>query len=562
MNSSTNGLRTAVFWVVAEVSPRNAGYGVRSKPIADELTQLGHHVEFIALPDLPNQLDDITARASVVIVAKPADTATILCLRHFKSHGIRVVIDLFDNYFSWSPTLFARAIHWQWLRALECASLVSVSTTFLSSTVRRIAPLQVLHVGDPLPDNPEERAVELHIQKWHDRGTLQCTWFGIPGNPFFHAGLDDLQSWAPVVRRLQQKLGDGQQLQLTVCTNRGPGVDAVLAAMRAHGIPARFEPWTKASCDALLDRTHVVLLPTNTTAFSVSKTHNRCTDALLRRCLVLASPNGPYKDIRSGVFFTVDTLCETLLGADASAALDTIAHGLQGLRESYPTRATALQLAQGLASDPSRQLPAPSSTPKVLLVGQTNQNTVKLSRRLGYLTCCYTGSKKPWNFDFYLEAVDPTVSSVTLTLTPKAHAAILERIDVDCDWFESDRQRCGKIGDRLLTMSTKGDRCTIRDPAFALPTRELAALQRLGSDHPLLLERWTTLNIVFLTELLVSLGFDEFELAHDDAGVWPAFAPLGAPKLADLEQRLRQLWDCSVGNELAWGATETLESAA
>ena len=129
---------------------------------------------------------------------------------------------------------------------------------------------------------------------------------------FFTRVWDDLLGWKEVLTFLKYKVCPRKRIRLTVCSNYSPAAEVILARFRDVGIEVIFKEWSEQSANALLDSAHLVLLPTNLSGFSLSKTHNRCSDALARNCLVLCSPRGPYKDIPGAVFSEIDPLVRML----------------------------------------------------------------------------------------------------------------------------------------------------------------------------------------------------------------------------------------------------------
>jgi hypothetical protein len=534
-----------IYWVVSETSVKNAGYRVRSLPIAKEMKSLGFDVEFVQFSDFPNRLPNIATNALAVIVAKPADTTAHLCMRYLSESGVRVIVDLFDNYFSWSGQLHRRGIHWHWLRALQWASAISVSTPFLHSTVERLTDTPVTYVADPTPLPSYGRA-----SKWSQRHELRLLWFGIPGNPYFPAGLDDLLSWAKPIAALQRFIFGRARVSLILCTNRTAHLEGVLAAFRNVGVSADFVQWTESVCNSLLDESHVVLLPTNTTGFSLSKTHNRCSDALARDCLVWASPSGPYRDVPNAVFFRAADLADAFMSQDEASIVELIGRGLQHICRAHPPKANARRLADAIRrSAPVRSTAAAKSGPKLLIVGQTAQSVVKLSRTMGYLTCNFAGSRTPWNFDIFLESIDVASASVTLKMTPSAQAALLELFDGDPD----SRGMLAAVSDDMdVYLHSDLGTCTLTCDSLRPVLSRIEAMREIRLDHPMLYERWVELNVGLLSRFLSKLGCNNQDLAHDEAGAWEAHLEHSNRELARMGLILSELCHSDRGNEITW----------
>ena len=158
-----------IYWFVSEVSALNAGYRVRTLPIVNALRARGLAIEVLPIVELPTQLAALRKGAHAVIISKPNDTLTYLCMKDLREAQVPVFIDLFDNYFSWSPSLAKRQLHWQWLRALSCASTVIASSDHLRRVIETLTRSAVLVVGDSVPlAMPAGR--ESAAKKWSETG--------------------------------------------------------------------------------------------------------------------------------------------------------------------------------------------------------------------------------------------------------------------------------------------------------------------------------------------------------------------------------------------------------
>jgi hypothetical protein len=548
----------AVYWVVSEVGSRNAGYRVRVAPLAKALENSGISVKVLSLGDFVGSIAEIAKHASLVIIAKPGESITYLCIKYLMLNRVAVLLDLFDNYFAWSPLIERRKIYWQWLRAIEACSGVIVSTSFLAETVRKLSTAGIHLVSDPWPDVDGLNADAISSGgKWDNPEQIDLLWFGINGNPYYYAGLEDLLSWIGVIGHIRDRIVTKFPVRLTICTKRVPAVEQALLFFRSEGINTRFIEWSEDICNELLHSSHVVLIPTNQSGFSLSKTHNRCSDSIVRQCLVLASPGGPYKEIPGAVFRDVDALCRMLADFDPERIKASLKASIEYLAHTYSLASHSTALASYILNVPKPKEQAASSRllspPPVLIVGGTNSTTVKLSRTLSYLTAGFEGTRLKLNYDFFLVVCSDENSSLMLHLSDPAWKAVqrLMAMDVDIDWI--DENHCRQDG---MTIEKNEEDKTLRliIPELSPLIQKVGHLRAIGDGYDELHRQMLDVNIEILTVVFKRLGFTELDLAADDPGWgWEGFARHAAPSLASAVQGLRKTWQEYRGNERLLG---------
>lgn len=533
-----------IYWIVADVNTRNAGYRVRTLPLANALAAYNLRIDIMSMKDFHANILKIAIDAAVVIVAKPGDSDSYLCMKYLKTNGVPVIVDLFDNYFSWSPALAKRGIPWHWLRAVEVGSGICASTPTIAATVRSLGFGNIQNVSDAAPDNhaPVVPALNVHA-KWDAPEVLELLWFGISENPYFNAGIEDLISWIQVVSTLRTMLQSRYTIRLTLCTNRVSAVQDAIIYYAREGFDVRFEEWTEEGCAQLLSDSHVVLIPTNLSSFSRSKTHNRCSDAIWRQCLVLASANGPYNDIPGAVHTSLDTLTRTLLQLEH----ETIATQLNDSAAFISTHHQVADQAEGLAqliqrtqkASPRRS--AAAALPPVLIAGDAMSiSTLKLSRKLDYLSAGIAGSAVNGNFDFLLSAVDADKNTLTLKISEKVTALFIGGSNV----FSLD-----DLGGQAWTMHQEGDATylTISMPEHHELLQRYLHLHAIRHAHGDLVEQWFELAIELGIRALHRLGFSAIEFGAADGGGWQSWLTLCGQHLEKYVSQLRLQW-ASSGN--------------
>jgi hypothetical protein len=547
-----------IHWFVAEIDPRNAGYRVRTLPLSKELERQGEEIVLHPLSELPGLADSIRAEARAVIVSKPGDSLSAAAMRHLTAAGVPVVVDLFDNYFSWNPGLVLRQLQWQWLRALRSASLVMCSSPYLEGVLRTLTDKAIVRVSDPVPQPlPGVLEPAALATRWVAPAPIELLWFGIAGNPFFAVGLQDLVNWSGLLRRLRLLLPSSVPMRLTVCTNRTPAVEQALEALRDEALDVRFVEWTEEGCDALLLSSHVVMLPTNTSGFGLAKTHNRCSDALARGCLVLASPQGPYQGLGGAVFEQPGALAATLREASPESVRRLVHEALAALQSRQDLVAEVASLRQHIAAarrPAARSEPSPEPR-RVLILARVKSVVPKSARGLGFLLAGFADFGPRLNLDLSLASLAAHEGRVTLLLSAEALELVDALLAAQLEFDVDDR------GDRILYRHQGWSLCVDR-PGLRVQVlagfdedslRELGQAQELAaSASGATLVRCVDILVGVMTRLLWQLGLRHCELAAEQEGGWAPFAAQGDPELDALAARLHRQWQQHEGREWAW----------
>ncbi len=548
---------SALHWFVTEIDPKNAGYRVRTMPIVAELRAQGLEVELHTTAEMPSLVKTLAANAAAVVVSKPADSLTFLCLGHLRANGVPVVIDLFDNYFSWSPALFRRQLHWQWMCALQTASLVISSSEFLRRVVTSLTDTPVVQIGDlVLPPVAGRLDAATLAAKWEAPPRIELLWFGIAGNPYYFAGLEDLVRWTDVIHDLVRRTAGRLTMRLTICTNRVPAVDAVLHTLRSSEIEARYVEWSETVCDSLLASSHVVLLPTSLSGFSLSKTHNRCTDALASGCLVLASPHGPYMGLGGAVFDDAEVLAAAMGRITPQGVRVAIDESYRELHRRHDLREDVSRLRGALSRLREQRGRADERSPRVLIASRIKADVPKLSRTLGFLVAGFVDGPLALNYDFRLEELARFEGRAVLTLSERARqildTTLLHSVDADVDDC-GDHLEC-RIGDWRFRLYRGPHRIVVMQGLPAELLRTLAQTQSHERRNSAVDQAsWFDSHVDALTRILLRLGLNRMSLATEDEGGWQPFARNADPELAAIAARLQEHWQRYAGREIAWG---------
>ena len=543
-----------VYWVVAEVSSKNAGYRLRIQPLAKALENYSISPVIISTDELVNYVRKIVVDAFAVIVSKPSETETLLCIKYLLAHDVRVLADFFDNYLSWSPSLYKRGIPWQWLSVMKVISGICVSTPFLAEMVCKIGLSEVCLVSDP----PVERlggesflSPNLHT-KWHKPDQLELLWFGISNNPYFCVGIDDLITWERVITYISARLSGLLPLRLTICTNRTPNIETAIVCFRSAGINIRFVEWSEKSCEELLMDSHLVLLPSNLSSFSLSKTHNRCSDALNQQCLVLSSPNGPYHDIPGAVYRDIDKLFNDITTLDPTHIVNVINQSRSYLSQTHAISEQAYNLAKFISKKNKSNSKNNCSIllPPVLIVGSgVPIKAIKSSRILGYISAGAQDFNLSINFDILLRSVNADDDAIVTFEISKNTKRILEELYSN-KLEELDLQ---EINDLTILK--------LKLPELEPLLKSLAELRAIVNSHINLRDRFFEYNLAIIIISLRYLGFYDLVFSSNEANEWESYIAYGDPELEMATKKLHQLWKDNQGNEIGVGRPKPVESS-
>ncbi len=549
-----------VYWVLSDVSDKNAGYRLRIYPICQKLIALGVNLQILSEQELAQQITKIAKNATTVISSKPGNTRFYLCLKYLKQNNIRVVIDLFDNYFSWSPLIHHYGVYWNWLRILNLASDIIVSTSFLKNSLEHLTNTKIRLISDPLPGILDKDLVADNQAwaKWQNPSRIELLWFGISSNPYYSVGLDDLLSWVNVVEAITKQLNHKFDLSLTICTKPVADIEVVLHAFNRYGINTRFVEWSEDVCDSLLEASHIVLIPTKLNGFSLSKTHNRCSDALARRCLVLTSPNSPYYQYGSAVLYSVNQLCHLLLTLEQSTIKNLINSSLQRINDlvDFDCLVTqfGLEITQNI-TPPSVPVCSSAHTRPVLIACRTNIDAIKFSRTIDYFVASFEGSGLKANFDIYLQSFDLESQTIKLVFSDKAYDYFTSSIigNIDLEWSGNKSNLVFITDFWRFAFDITSLSCVITMPNSANCLQELSTIARMTCFHSNHLDLWISMHVEILCKILKLLNVTEIDIAGDSHHGWQPYVNICAPELAQSKRVLTELWRTYLGHEIDLG---------
>lgn len=378
----------------------NAGARIRYRRLS---AHAGSRLQ-ISLEDIA-QFDPRTASCDLLIVSKCHDARSLLAARIVGQRGIRVGVDLFDDYFSQSADSRLNRFR-VWLRQLlplcDFAMCSTAAMAEVISQYREDLPLFVMN--DPASPLDDVRLTQVLQDKLSDARTerrLRLGWFGVGDNPHFPVGLSDLAAFADMLARLGS---EGRAVELTILTNvRSLNADR-LAMITDLPVPTAVREWSEQAEAELLDQSFACFVPVNAQQFSVAKSLNRAVTALAAGCQVISAGYPLYRALDVFVYRDMDSLVEDMHTTRLRLAPDTVGAFRTAIDVLASAEHEAEAFAQFLEQLPSR-IAADESAALFLIHGHsTNGAAHKMVQAVGGLSVASPFCSVPLDFDVVFQA--------------------------------------------------------------------------------------------------------------------------------------------------------------
>ena len=325
--------------VASKDSLCSAGTRIRYLRLSNALAQRGCALEVLPI----DQLDGASVSADVVVISKVMTVRSIVLARRLRQRGVRVGVDLFDDYFS-QKRLSGTQPQQIWLSQLVGQLDFALCSTAVLADVLTVSlpglPVHQLHDchGDRLKQLESlAESLRYRLQRVQLSGELPVLWFGMGDHPLFEVGLADLAQHADQLRRLQQT---GLRVNLSVLTNERALTAEGLQRIRRLPVPATVELWSEARESEGLEQSVLAFLPVADTPFSRAKSPTRAITALEHGCQVLTSATPVYSMLAHFIY------------TNPAELLNDLAEGRTHLR---PDTLDALQMCLYHQANPARE---------------------------------------------------------------------------------------------------------------------------------------------------------------------------------------------------------------
>jgi hypothetical protein len=371
-----------VIWLVEDPSISNAGIAIRTLPLLYKLKSLGVDTRLMSYSEVDSTLHFASevSKAPLYIFSKPSKPEYISLMLSMKNQGCIIGLDIFDNYYISSTALDSFGVRSVWLNAKAVADFYFFSTPFLAKFSQ---PTQSLDqrsflIGDPVPPIKADLIVQSSnsTHKWYgldqSKDPFRVVWFGIDSNPFFEAGLVDIYKYTPRLCDIFRTIKECDQRKETpllyICTKNVPAAAQLVSHLKNLGIKASFIEWSKEGCQTLLKSAHLVFLPTSSSEFILSKTHNRLTDAISNLAVAFVNPSSLYSPFVGGACLDSISALKTLLLARPSlpemiSVCDETLKRIAGYQDQWSDLEEAVEFIKSSCTS------VQSSAPKVVIMG-------------------------------------------------------------------------------------------------------------------------------------------------------------------------------------------------
>ena len=378
----------------------NAGARIRYGRILHELEECGLTV---ALEDV-SKFDPRKANCDLMLVSKCHDARSLVAAEILSQRGVRIGVDLFDDYFSQladSPLARFR----NWLRQmLERSDFAICSTVAMEQVIGAFSPSCPVHIlSDPAPPVDQRRLSAILNSKRGEMcasGRARLAWFGVGDNPHFPVGLSDLSAFSGKLRWIASR---GIAIHLSILTN-ARALDAARLALIAD-LPVgkvTVDEWSEEAEAELLRNAFAAFLPVNAQSFSAAKSLNRAVTALTAGCQVLTAGYPLYGKLAPLIYDKIDEFAEDVRRGQLRMRpdrLDTFAAKIEQLASAQREADALVSFLRSL--DPKvRDGPSP-----IYLVNgvATNGTAHKMVQAVGGLSVATPFCGAPLSFDVVFE---------------------------------------------------------------------------------------------------------------------------------------------------------------
>jgi hypothetical protein len=307
----------------------SAGVRIRYKRLRPCFEAAGVDLRIIPLEQVTNSCIE---SSNLVIISKIFELDSIKIISVCQNSGIRVGIDLFDDYFS-DPKLSIFSKQHDWLRlAAKMCDFAICSTEKMKLVAGQFFDIKYVHqindTKDPCITHDEtRRLINRKLESFNRSGTLKILWFGIGDNPCFDVGIKDLNSYSNFLFQIAKRCSP---VTFTILTNERALTPENLTSISYLPMKASIEIWSEKSEEMLLRESDIAFMPVSHQNFSTAKSTNRCLTALTYGCQVLSNGFNLYSDFSKLIYDSTEDLindcksCKFRLNKDSAVVFEKI----------------------------------------------------------------------------------------------------------------------------------------------------------------------------------------------------------------------------------------------
>ena len=301
----------------------SAGLRIQYKRLEPFFQNKGCQLSIIPLQDLTEKCIE---EANIVIVSKVFSADSLYILSLCRRLGIKVGLDLFDDYFSDQKLSVFRKFH-DWIElASKMVDFIICSTDRMKQVASQYVERDVIHkindTKDPSISFSETRHfVEQKSNIFSLNDSFNILWFGIGDNPYFNVGLNDLANYSNSLLQIRKIL---PAVNFTILTNERALTAKNLMKISRLPIQPKLDIWTESKEISYLVKSHLAFMPVSHQKFSIAKSSNRCLTALTYGCQVLSNGFDLYSDFTELIYRSTRDFLEDYKNSSFKFNLDTI----------------------------------------------------------------------------------------------------------------------------------------------------------------------------------------------------------------------------------------------
>ena len=278
-----------------------AGVRIRYKRLEPSFNNKGCHISIIPLQDITERC---IQESDIVIISKVFSTDSLYLISLCRTLGIKVGLDLFDDYFSDQRLSVFRKFH-DWLElASKLIDFIICSTDRMKNVASEYIDPDLIHKINDTRDSTIffSETKDLLDQKKYavsHKKEFNILWFGIGDNPYFSVGINDLANYSNALFQINKI---SPSINFTILTNERALSAKNLTRISRLPIQAKLEIWSESNEIDCLKNTHLAFMPVSHQKFSIAKSSNRCLTALTYGCQVLSNGFDLYSDFSELIY--------------------------------------------------------------------------------------------------------------------------------------------------------------------------------------------------------------------------------------------------------------------
>ena len=338
-----------IFIVGSPQSLTAAGVRIRYKRLQPFFHDKQLSTSIIPIKDISER--DIQ-ESDVVIISKVFSSDSLYIIALCRSLGVKVGIDLFDDYFSDHRLSVFRKLR-DWLElASKAADFLICSTKRMKHVASQFIQPELVHIindtKDPKVTFSETKTLLDQKSNYISHyKSLNILWFGIGDNPYFNVGINDLSSYSNALFRINKLTSS---INFTILTNERALSSTNLAKISRLPIKPKLETWSDFKEIEYLKNTHLAFMPVSHQNFSIAKSANRCLTALTYGCQVLSNGYGLYSDFSDLIYSSTREFATDYTNSSFKFSQDTLPVFKNICKNTYDCEEEVTKFAQFLES--------------------------------------------------------------------------------------------------------------------------------------------------------------------------------------------------------------------